>query len=103
MGRRLGSLAGRFADKRQTTEWSRPLRLSLSRTISLMPMGFSLIPPNSTDCESTPKARLAQDIGVKKPVLVHQAHWVDEGKAERAHGDVTSTVVWRREIMKVAL
>ena len=68
-----------------------------------MPMGFSLIPPNSTDCESTLEARLAQDIGVKKPVLVHQAHRVDEGKTERAHGDVTSTVVWGRVIMKEAL
>ena len=59
-----------------------------------MPMGFSLIQPNSTDCESTLEARLAQDTGVEKPVLVHQAHWVDEeGQTERAHGDVTSTVV----------
>ena len=67
-------------------------------------MGFSLIPPNSTDYESTLEARLAQDIGVKKPVLVHQAHRVDEkGQTERALGDMTSTVVRGRVIMKVAL
>jgi ribonuclease Z len=65
-------------------------------------------PEEKTVCGSTAAAQLAQDAGVEKLVLVHQAHWLDDqGQTERALGDITSVydgeVVWGREIMKVAL
>ena len=57
-------------------------------------------------CGSTTAAKMAQDAGAKRLVLVHQVDKMDDpGETERAVRDVArhydGQIVWGRELMRV--